>query len=262
MVSAMIGRRLFAGMLMLLALAPAASAQQSQQSVTRRATAVVELFTSQSCTQCPRGNRLLGTLAQNEGLLALTFPVGIWDYLGWQDTLARPEFTDRQRDFARALHLRGRFTPQLVINGAVSSTASDWDEALATLDDTRRTPLAAPPELTLTRVRSGRVRVAVGGAPRREAANVWLVSYDPGPVIVFITGGLNLNRRIYHYNVVRDLDLLGQWAGGPIYFEHDRCQPECAVILQEPDGGRILAATYTAPRRPVAVPRRERQPPA
>ena len=228
MVCAMIGRCFLVGIMLLLALAPAASAQQSQPGATHRATAVVELYTSQSCTQCPRGNRLLGTLSQNEGLLALTFPVGIWDYLGWQDTLARPEFTNRQRDFARALRLRGRFTPQLVINGAVSTGAQDWDETLAVLTDAQRTPLTAPPELTLTRVRSGRVRVAVGTAPRRESADVWLVSYDPGPVIVFITGGLNLNRRIYHYNVVRDLDLLGQWAGGPIYFEHDRCQPECA----------------------------------
>jgi len=261
MVCAMIGRRLLAGIVLLLALAPAASAQQSQNSVTRRADAVVELFTSQSCTQCPRGNRLLGTLTEDEHVLALTFPVGIWDYLGWQDTLARPEFTDRQRNFARALHLRGRFTPQLVINGAVSTGASDWDEAHATLEAAQRTPLTPPPELTLTRVRTGRVRVAVGAAPRRDSADVWLVSYDPGPVIVFVTGGLNLNRRIYHYNVVRDIDLLGQWAGGPIYFEHDRCQPECAVILQEPNGGRIIAATYTAPRQPVTI-RRERQPPA
>lgn len=246
---------------MILALAASVTAAQAQDTG-RRAPVVVELYTSQGCTQCPRANRLLGRFSHEDGVLALTFAVGIWDYLGWSDTFAQPAFTNRQRDYSQALRVRGRFTPQLVINGAVSSTASDWDEALATLDDTRRTPLAAPPELTLTRVRSGRVRVAVGGAPRREAANVWLVSYDPGPVIVFITGGLNLNRRIYHYNVVRDLDLLGQWAGGPIYFEHDRCQPECAVILQEPDGGRILAATYTAPRRPVAVPRRERQPPA
>lgn len=262
MVSAMIGRRLLAGVLLLLTLAPAASAQQSQNSVTRHAAAVVELYTSQSCTQCPRSNRLLGTLSQDERVLGLTFPVGIWDYLGWHDTLARPEFTDRQRNFARALRLRGRFTPQLVIDGEQSTSASDWDQVHALVDTALRTPLASPPELVLTRVRSGRVRVAVGAAQRREPADVWLVSYDPGPLIVFITSGLNINRRVYHYNVVRDLDLLGQWAGGPIYFEHDRCTPECAVILQEPNGGRIIAATFTAPREPVEVPVRERQPPA
>lgn len=262
MVTLMIGRRLLAGALLLLTLAPTASAQQQSPSVTRRAEAVVELFTSQSCTQCPRGNRLLGTLAQDEHVLGLTFPVGIWDYLGWQDTLARPEFTDRQVAFTRALHLRGRFTPQLVINGATSASASDWDVARATLDEARRTPLPAAPDLTLARLNGGRVRIAVGASVRRENADIWFVAYDPGPVTVFVTGGLNLNRRIYHYNVAKDIDLLGQWAGGPVYFQHERCMPQCAVILQEPNGGRILAATFTAPREPIAVPRRERQPPA
>ena len=95
---------------------------------------VVELFTSQGCTQCPRANRLAGMFAREDDVLALTFPVGIWDYLGWRDTFARPEFSERQRAYSRTMRVRGRFTPQLVFNGASQISASDWDQARATFD--------------------------------------------------------------------------------------------------------------------------------
>ena len=35
------------------------------------------------------------------------------------------------------------------------------------------------------------------------------------------------------------------WEGAGVWHERARCQPECAVIVQEPNGGRILAASYT-----------------
>src|SRR5262249_32766953 len=91
--------------------APARAQVQAQ-----RAQMVVELYTHQGCTQCPRANRLLGMFSREEGVLALTFPVGIWDYLGWHDTYAQPEFAERQRMYSQALRVRGRFTPQLVVN--------------------------------------------------------------------------------------------------------------------------------------------------
>jgi len=53
--------------------------------------AVIELFTSQGCSSCPPADRLLADLAQRPGIIALSFPVTYWDYLGWRDTLARPE---------------------------------------------------------------------------------------------------------------------------------------------------------------------------
>ena len=72
-----------------------------------RPRAVVELFTSQGCSSCPEADRLLGRLAEDPGLVALSFPVTYWDYLGWKDTLARPEFTERQRAYAGERRDRG-----------------------------------------------------------------------------------------------------------------------------------------------------------
>jgi hypothetical protein len=60
--------------------------------------AVVELFSSQGCKSCPAADRLLTELRGRPGVLALTFHVDYWDYLGWKDTLASPEFSQRQYD--------------------------------------------------------------------------------------------------------------------------------------------------------------------
>jgi hypothetical protein len=134
MVMRMIVRFLAALAVAIVALATPALAQTQG----RRAAMVVELYTSQGCTQCPRANRLLGIFSREDDVLALAFPVGIWDYLGWQDTFAQPEFAERQRAYSQTLRVRGRFTPQLVVNGARTISASDWDEARAIYDDQQR----------------------------------------------------------------------------------------------------------------------------
>ena len=242
MVSPMIVRFLAALAVAIAALATPALAQTQG----RRAAMVVELYTSQGCTQCPRANRLLGIFSREDDVLALTFPVGIWDYLGWQDTFAQPEFADRQRSFSQTLRVRGRFTPQLVVNGARTISASDWDEARAIYDDQQRAgwPTNAP-DISLTLLRNGRARATIGAGAASPGADIWMLAYDPGPLTVVITGGVNRNRSIPHYNLVKWIERVGTWDGTAVWHERPRCQPECAVIVQEPNGGRILAASYT-----------------
>jgi hypothetical protein len=235
--------RLLAALTLALALVWAAPVRAQTQG--EPASAVIELFTSQGCGPCPRANRLLGRFSREDGVLALTFPVGIWDYLGWHDTLALPEFSERQRAYSRALRVRGRFTPQLVINGATQISASDWDGARAAFEreQSEGWPPGAP-ALSLVRLRSGRVRATLGAGTNLTPADVWLVNYDGGPITVFVRGGDNINRNVPHYNLVTRIDRLGVWAGEPVWFERGRCTPRCAVIVQGADGGAILAAAF------------------
>lgn len=245
MLAAMIAR-----FLAVIVIGLAATAEPARAQSGRRAETVVELYTSQGCVQCPRANRLLGMFAREDGVLALTFPVGIWDYLGWRDTLARPEYAERQRAYSQSLRVRGRFTPQLIFNGARQISASNWDDARASFDAERSAgwPSGAP-ELSITRLRNNRVRVTVS-AGRGGGADIWLVAYDPGPVTVVIRGGLNANRNVPHYNLVRTIERLGGWDGTSAWYERQRCDPECAVLVQASNGGRILSAAYTSrPRR-------------
>jgi hypothetical protein len=242
MVGVMIGRLLALALVALSATTMNARAQEGE-----RAQMVVELFTSQGCSQCPRANRLLGMFAREDDVLALTFPVGIWDYLGWHDTFAQPEYAERQRTYSRTMRVRGRFTPQLVINGASQISASDWDQARATYDAQRAEGWPAnAPNLSISRLRNNRVRVTVGARANAPPADVWLIAYDPGPITVVITGGANRNRSVAHYNLVKWIERLESWDGQSAWYERQRCQPECAVLVQEVNGGRILAAAYTS----------------
>ncbi|MGE0594731.1 MAG: DUF1223 domain-containing protein [Hyphomonadaceae bacterium] len=211
---------------------------------------VVELYTSQGCGQCRRANRLLGVLAREPNVIALTFPVGYWDYLGWRDTFAQPEFTERQRNFSRTLRFRGLSTPQLVIDGVRQAGADDWDLARATVEEVKATPrLPGAPSVSIERIPGGRVRATVGAGRTPVPADVWFLAFDPGPFNVMITHGENARRSIAHYNLVRWIRRAGSWNGAATYFEAPRCATQCAVIVQGPNGGPVLGAAMTARER-------------
>src|SRR5207344_1783477 len=87
--------------------------------------AVIELFTSQGCSSCPAADKLLGELAADPSVVALSVPIDYWDYLGWKDTLASPGHSARQRAYAKVRGDREVYTPQIVVNGATHVLGSD-----------------------------------------------------------------------------------------------------------------------------------------
>src|SRR5690349_16199549 len=87
--------------------------------------AVVELFTSQGCSSCPPADKILGELAQDKSVIALTLPIDYWDYLGWKDTLADSRFSARQKAYSHMRGNRGVYTPQAVVNGTTDVLGSD-----------------------------------------------------------------------------------------------------------------------------------------
>ncbi|RVB70336.1 DUF1223 domain-containing protein, partial [Mesorhizobium sp. M7A.F.Ca.CA.004.06.1.1] len=64
---------------------------------------VVELFTSQGCSSCPPANANLIRVKDQPSVLALSFNVTYWDYLGWKDIFGKQEFTRRQVNYEPAL---------------------------------------------------------------------------------------------------------------------------------------------------------------
>ena len=77
----------------------------------------VELFTSQGCNSCPPADAFLGRLAKRPDIVALSFHVDYWDYIGWKDPFASRETTERQRGYARSLKQRYVYTPEMVVDG-------------------------------------------------------------------------------------------------------------------------------------------------
>src|SRR5471030_1181653 len=87
--------------------------------------AVVELFTSQGCSSCPPADKILGELAKDPSVIALSMPIDYWDYLGWKDTLADARFSARQKAYSQMRGDREVYTPQVVVNGSVHVIGSD-----------------------------------------------------------------------------------------------------------------------------------------
>ena len=71
---------------------------------------LVELYTSQGCSSCPRADEFLATLADDPSILALSFNVSYWDYLGWKDRFSATEFTKRQKTYAEYLDINSVYT--------------------------------------------------------------------------------------------------------------------------------------------------------
>ena len=90
--------------------------------------AVVELFTSQGCSSCPPADALLGKLAHDPNVIALTLAIDYWDYIGWKDTLAIPGHANRQKAYSKMRGDRGVYTPQAIVNGTTQALGSDQAE--------------------------------------------------------------------------------------------------------------------------------------
>jgi hypothetical protein len=88
-------------------------------------TGVVELFTSQGCSSCPPADAELAKMADKGDVLALSYHVDYWNYLGWADTLASKASTERQYGYARTLKRKNVYTPQAVINGRDHANGAD-----------------------------------------------------------------------------------------------------------------------------------------
>jgi hypothetical protein len=86
-------------------------------------TPVIELYTSEGCSSCPPADQWLSTLksAHAKGqVVAQSFHVNYWDYIGWRDRFAAPAHTTRQRQISAANRLDGIYTPQIVKNGVTT----------------------------------------------------------------------------------------------------------------------------------------------
>jgi hypothetical protein len=199
---------------------------------------VVELFESQGCSSCPPANANLSTIADRADVIALNFAVTYWDYLGWKDTFARPAYTARQWDYARALGHGQVFTPQVVVDGVRDGVGVDPREFARLVG---RAPASGGPSLALTPS-----VVTIGGGPRPAApADVWLVRYDPRVVLVPIGAGENTGKTLPHRDIVRELVRLGGWSGAPEALRLPAASDPAlrtAILVQAPKGGPILSA--------------------
>lgn len=200
---------------------------------------VVELFTSQGCGACTKANALVADLAERKDVLALTFPVDYWDYLGWKDTFARPEFSARQRAYMKAAGQRDVYTPQVVVDG-VAETQKGAADGAPELIKTAALAHAPAPDMRLMR---GKLLVGSGAVPR-GGAEVWLVRYEAQPRETPVKDGENRGVTVVYRNVATGLTRLGTWSGRPKTYLVPKtgkdADAKTAILIQAKTSRRIL----------------------
>ena len=240
-----------------------ASKQDSaHQSATGRNPVLVELFTSEGCSDCPPADALLSALDARQPVAAadvivLELHVTYWDG-DWRDRFSSPAYTDRQHMYAFGRSGDQMYTPQMVVDGGEGFVGGNGKLALQAIEQAARAAKAQI-HLEWTGAASGTERglhVKVDSLPAGAAAEKpqIFLAITENHLHSNVRAGENSGKSLDHTGVVRKLSAIGRINphGGDASFdsqtvvklEHD-WKPEnlrAVVFLQNSHGLRVLGA--------------------
>jgi hypothetical protein len=201
---------------------------------------VVELFTSQGCSSCPPADAMLHKLAERDDVIALALHVDYWDYIGWKDIFADPNYTKRQKGYAHANGRKMIYTPQMIINGqedVVGTKPMDVSNLI-------HAHSKVPSKVDLKIQRSGsKVVISATALADVGPMAVQVVRYTPQSDVE-ITRGENRGHTLSYVNITHDWNKVADWDGSsPLQIRADAKGDDPIVVLIQSEGfGPILAA--------------------
>jgi hypothetical protein len=218
---------------------------------------LVELFTSEGCSDCPPADTLLQKLVvappAGAAVIALGQHVDYWDRLGWKDRFSSAALTERQQLYAARFNNESIYTPQMVVDGRTEFVGSDASAARKAIDRSAAVPHGS---LVLQIADAGASRVTVSV----DARDLPPVSKgDRADIIVAVTedglqsivkGGENRGRTLSHAAVVRQMTTAREVAETsasarvdvPLASDWHRDRLKIVGFVQERRGRTILAS--------------------
>lgn len=201
---------------------------------------VIELFTSQGCNSCPPAEALLGEYANDPNVLALSFHVDYWDYLGWHDPFELPISVQRQNGYAESLKLPSLFTPQSIIDGRISRLGSDRHSLISAIHSKRD---GVP--LLLSRS-NDLMTITLPDTGQTGHFDVNVIAYE-SQATTPVKRGENAGHTLKEFNIVRSFLQLGPWDGHPARMKVSLSglptgTDRIAVLIQQPRQGAIVGA--------------------
>lgn len=207
---------------------------------------IVELFTSQGCSSCPPADAFLEELKARPGVVALSYHVDYWDYLGWRDTLGSAEYSQRQYDYAASRGDRNVYTPQTIINGTSHFVGSQRSKVSAGIAAARSSVAAQWVDIAMSDNKTD-VMINIAAGQATKEATLWLMAFAPS-ISTEIRKGENAGSTIAYHNVVRKMVPAGMWHGevAKIVLPKSSVIPEdCkgwVALLQEGKVGPVIGA--------------------
>jgi hypothetical protein len=224
--------------------------------VTARSPVLVELFTSEGCSDCPPADAVLEKLDRsqpvpNTQLVVLSEHVDYWNDIGWKDPYSSHEFSVRQGDYAHRFRLDGPYTPQMVVDGEAQFVGSDERRAILAIEGAAKVE-KVPVALSSVHL-EGTTLVAhvetgvLSSLTPSKSANVLLALADDSDQSN-VRGGENAGRVLTHVAVVRSLTQVGAISRGGAFSGEVKVSSANAnprnlrvvAIVQEMPTGRIL----------------------
>jgi hypothetical protein len=205
---------------------------------------VVELFTSQSCSSCPRADKILSELAREEGVIAFSCHVTYWNDRGWRDTLSREFCTRRQDEYRVALGERNLYTPQMVVNGRHAGNGSNIFSVRGMMGKGRK----APPHVLALTHSAGELNIELPPMEGVATARAILIGFE-NTRTEKIGGGENGGKTVTYTNPATSLEPMGIWDGKPAILTYKIKQraDNYIVLLQKPDGALAAASSVFRP---------------
>jgi hypothetical protein len=125
---------------------------------------LVELFTSEGCSDCPPADELLRRVDRKQTsagklIVGVSEHVTYWNYLGWSDPFSLDKSDQRQNAYSNEFGLNGVYTPQMVVNGTEEFVGSDSAKLSAALQKEDRHPSAVDLRIASLDLAAGKVTV-------------------------------------------------------------------------------------------------------
>lgn len=215
--------------------------------------AVLELFQSQGCAACPKALPVIHTSAAAQpNLLVLTFPVTLFDHLGWKDTLATSASDSRQRAYISKWNRASISTPHIVVNGIVDASGAQEKADLEGLVDRARGMQRSMDWHIYVDANDTHIRID-SDKPLTEGEkpyDITAVVYKAGDETVKAGKGPNKGKKVPHRNVVQNVMKVGEWTGGDVEVALPMARSamqhglDAVVLVQQGGaGGPIVGAT-------------------
>jgi len=172
---------------------------------------VAELYTSEGCSSCPPADRWLSihlsSPERSRHILALSFHVDYWNYIGWEDPYSKKQFTERQYAHKRAGNVSQIYTPQYVFS---NREVRRWGQAgllpqrLAAMQQDKA-PVGLQVSLERKSANQVEVRVKAEWLDERYTSGRMLLAFYEDNLSQQVKAGENRGELLKHDRVVRHL---------------------------------------------------------
>jgi hypothetical protein len=185
-----------------------AKAPASPDGTPARVPVIVELFTSEGCSDCPPADALVRKLEEtqpvpNVEIIVLSEHVDYWNHIGWTDRFSSKTFTERQQKYGDRFKLDSVYTPQMVVDGRTELNGADERRALKAIADAAKMEKT---EITVNVAKSGPeayfVTYGVDEGTTARDAELTIAVTESG-LETQVHNGENKGRTLYHTGVVR-----------------------------------------------------------